>query len=502
MGNPRKNLTFLHASATYLVGEVVCRAVTFLYVPVVTRWLGPAEFGGLQLAISLVAILVFISNLSMDNAIIRFVPNFSTAEEKSRFVSTVVVSGLCTSVVFAAIFRTAGPHVLSMLSLDQARYQLLDIVAVAIPAFQLRATAVNVMRAENRPVHFAVVTLMDTAGAGAFGIAALWLLNGGAETFLAAQVFSTYLATGMALWFIRDRLTFKISVRDFFRRAAAYSFPLMLLDAGTLAFSFVDRFALSRWWDLNAVGVYALGVKIALPVSLVGVSINRAFLPYVFGLANPHDKVRIEHVQRIAVGALAGAAFFTVALAQPLVLITGGPAFMMAADLAVLLVPVAAMQLLPRMVGVGLLVQGRTKLLSASVLVASLLDLGLVVLLVPRLSVFGAGFAALLAWGVAIALIWSLAPNFARPRRLPLHFVLAAAAYAGLWALSAYRKATTVSVTSLTVDVSVAVIGTVFLFVSIAGRGNCREILRLLPLGEGRYRETSTRQGPDSAGFL
>lgn len=281
-------------SSVYLASNLVHAAVPFLLLPVLTRALGPAQYGQVAVFQALVGALTVFTVLSVPGAANRKYFDGVESGEFARFIGSCLLvlaaAGALTLlvllpllgplsawtglrpdwIVWAVVVAAAGGLVNLCLGQWQVRgqatrYGALQVtmglgLALLAPALVLGAD----LGAEGRILAQLVVML----AAAAFGYAVL--RRGG----MAA------LAWNPAHW--REVLTFGV--------------PLLPHVAGVFLLGAADRMIVQDALGLEAAGIYMVAVQLALALALASDAFNKAYVPWLYERLQrdvAEDKARI-----------------------------------------------------------------------------------------------------------------------------------------------------------------------------------------------------------------
>jgi O-antigen/teichoic acid export membrane protein len=218
-------------------------------------------------------------------------------------------------------------------------------------------------------------------------------------------------------------------------RMLAEAIPLAIGFALTIAMMKIDILMLSLLDTFHAVGLYSVGYKFSDmidTISLAAVAPVSTLL--VAAWPGSLDVFRARTRSAVMLFALAGAvcvvAFWP--SAEPVIRLLYGQRFAESAPAARLLVVGAAMMSLI-VLGIFLLAAAeRQRYYPAVALFGLALNVGLNVVLIPRMSYHGSAIATVVTWGVTVALLWSVIA-----KTMPIERLMPVGALAALAALTA-----------------------------------------------------------------
>jgi O-antigen/teichoic acid export membrane protein len=417
----RQGKHLLGKGSIYTLGTVLQLSGSALSIPIVTRLLGPAQYGTVALALTIQLFVTTLSALGIPAAVTRiyFEPE-GKLSARGLIVSTAVLSfggtllALLTAFVWAPLLVSGEPAAI-MLG-----------IAIAMPGAVITAS-LALLRVQERPVSFISITLTSNVGAQLLGIAGLlvyrspvaYLLGYGSAMVLGAMV-------GVVLTrAIQTRPAAKHTVRE----AISYGLPTVPHSLSVFVLALGDRVVIQLISGLSAVGKYQLSYAIGSLGSNFLSSLQHAWIPLTFG-ADEHLRWRSLAETAALVTRLAALACGVIALfARPLFLIVApsnyDPSFLaeVAAVLALSTLPWATY--LPRTQ--VLFWTKHTRPLAWITPVVAVVNLALVVVLLPPFGLVGAGVATVLAILCEAALI-EIAT--ARVEHVPWHWLSELSHYA------------------------------------------------------------------------
>src|SRR5690348_6704770 len=95
----------------YGLGTVLARAVSFLMLPVYTRYLSPADYGILQLLDVAVEVIVLVISAGATSGLQRFYFKASTTEDRHAVLVTGLAVQLTLDGIGAALMLIASPQI-------------------------------------------------------------------------------------------------------------------------------------------------------------------------------------------------------------------------------------------------------------------------------------------------------------------------------------------------------------------------------------------------------
>ena len=400
----------------YGASTVIARGTALLLVPLVTHLLSPADYGALDLIVTVGVLINLVVPLEISQALARFWNERAEGVDRRRLADTAWTFTVASHAVFAATCALCAVPIAQAL-LGDARYASAVRAggcAIALNgAFYLLQ---NRFRWELRPrAYFVVSTTYASANlvlVAAFG----WGLGGGLEGVLWAQTAAAALAVALSLTQLRGGVAARFAHADLVAMLR-FSMPLVVAGVALFASFYANRFMLNALGTLQDVGVFGIASRLASVVTVLLAGIQGALTPLIYAhYQEPETPARLA---RLFEGFSAVALATCLALGlfgSDLVALLAPPDYVAAAPLLGWL---AVAALLPQMYifAPGVAIRKKTHWQLAIALCSAVTSIGLNALLIPPYGVWGATLATLAAAMVFFG-AWIVASQ--RLYRLPL----------------------------------------------------------------------------------
>jgi O-antigen/teichoic acid export membrane protein len=256
----------LKHTAVYGLGSIVIKALGFLMLPFYTHFLSPTDYGLLEILDLSMSLLGMVLHLGIAPALLRSYAGAKTGAEKRETASTALLFVSATGVfVFVAVVGLIGPGSAALLGKHvSSKYLFLSFTAFVVSYLG------SVPRAFLRALEASgIFTLLETGGLFAMLVLNVYfiaVLKLGAMGILwSSLVVNVVLTAGLIFWMVR-RVGLGFSGEKM-RQMAAFGMPLILSNMALFALNFSDRFFLQRFQSLEAVGIYAVGYKLAFMIN-------------------------------------------------------------------------------------------------------------------------------------------------------------------------------------------------------------------------------------------
>lgn len=395
-----------------LIGELANKVLRFAALVVLAHTLSPSDFGLVNVAIAVSGVALVAGSLGLPDLGARDAA--VTPERAGWLAGHVAITRLLVlgalSVLGIALAMSAWPGHTSLL-----------VVAAAMAA-SMAASGDWLARGLER---MSVAAAANAAGgltvlAGSLAIAKL---SGSATAALSAFALGEC-AVAAVLWTNLHRFSrveFGIrGMRSMLRRARPLAFSSLAIYS---YYANIDTIILAASHSTREAGLYSAPYRLFLVLNLVGVFAAYAMLPTLARLADARVQADADRLVRSTLTVLAGYGLVTLGLvelggADALGLLFGAP-FRTASKAFVLLAAGVAWYAIGYPAGYSLIARGENARFLRGAATASILSIGLDIVLIPPLGMAGAGLATMVAFAAA-AMVWLSARGLLGRATIPI----------------------------------------------------------------------------------
>ena len=381
-------MSALRDTAIYAVGVLLARAAPVVTIPLLAHGLSAAEYGRLETLVMIAELGGLLAGGGLSASVFRWAVLGDAAARRragAEALGAATLLALMTALLGVLLLPLAAPLLPTPASDTELR-----LIAVSFAIAAAVETPLALMRAENRALHF---TLLTVARLGLqIVLMAVFLRAGwGVTGALAAGAIAS---AALALALMADlvpRIGWRLPGREALTQHGLYGGPLMLAGLAGFAQAAGDRWIVGDAFGAVDLALYALAVKAAAFTAL-------AVRPYdMWWEANrmrlrdgPDGRRRVLRAQVIGVSLGAGAALAMAALGPwALRLATPAP-YHGAADLLPLAAAVGALNVMAAYAGAGVYFRRTGFALLGANGVTAVAALGLYALMIPIWGLEGA----------------------------------------------------------------------------------------------------------------
>ncbi len=400
----------------YGLGVVLSRLVSFLMLPIYTRFLTPADYGVLQILQIAIDVTAIVMSAGLLTGVMRFYLKTPNDEERREVISTAFFLFATLNAIGTVLLFIGAPWLadfaISEAGADGAT--LVRIVSITFALESCTTVPLLLLQVLRRPGWYLVAALSKLLLQLSLNILLVVVLGWGVKGVLVGTLVATaVVGSVLAPWLLRET-----GVR-FSRRAMRdlrrFGVPYQIASAGTFILTFGDRLFLEKWHGLAAVGIYGLAYQFGFLLSSLGPQpFFRAWSPQRLALSTEPRAVRDASYARsflqlnlIQISLAVGIAL----LIRPVLTVMSAPDFHTAAPLVPVIVVAFVVQVWTDAVSLGIDVSEQTRYAGLATWISVAAVLALYVLLIPPFGAMGAAIATVLGYGLRFActFYWSQA---------------------------------------------------------------------------------------------
>lgn len=310
-------LRLVKQTTLYTLGIAATRLANLILLPLYLRTLSKEDYGALGVLEQLVQMLVIITMASGMETLVKIGSDLHEEPERQmRLVSTtttwMLLSGAIVAVLGGLVWPWAGPMMGGIRLWPMGACALLTVSASS--AFQSLSAHLQV---QGKVRTHTIFQALRTAVNVAIGVPLLLFTKWGVTALLLSACLSYWLCTLILAARIRNGLRLMIDW-ELLKRVLRYGIPLMPHIAAAYIFQSLDKFMLAGSGDhgLEIAGVYSVGSRIASGAMMLGLGMQRAWLPFFFKEASSEDPAALDKVRHLSFWSMSGMAAFVALLSM------------------------------------------------------------------------------------------------------------------------------------------------------------------------------------------
>jgi O-antigen/teichoic acid export membrane protein len=388
-------------SMVYGLGMIIGRAVSFIMLPIYTRYLTPADYGVMALVEMTLDFVTILAGARLVVGFFHFYHGAETEQQRNEASSTsfLLIAGLY-AVVGVTIMAAAEP-LSRLIFQSDAQTLVIRLAAANVACQSLLIVPLSLARVEDRSIMYVMANLAKLFLALALNVTFLVVLGLGVKgVFMASLTANALVGGALAAWLLR-RTGWSFSP-VMTRKILRFGVPLIATQMAAFVVTFGDRYFLQAVADEAAVGLYNLAYTFGFLLVMVGFTpMDQAWGPKRFEVARRPNAGPILARGFILLNVL----LLTVAtgiglLAHDVIRIMAAPAFHPAAAVIPVILVAYVLECWSGVQDIGILIKERTEYITLANMLSAAAALVGYTILIPLYLTWGAAAATVLAFAV------------------------------------------------------------------------------------------------------
>lgn len=282
-------------SATFqlTIGNTVVRLLAIVTMPILTRFLSPAAYGGAAMVNTIIA---FVSVIALSGLDISYARAYHSKLGPSGTDVEVFVWRYAFAAGLLAGLLTAATWWFFIAAAVKMPQYLAFLLGIGIFFLVINAMTLMYARLNNRYRMMSVANVVSALASAAIGIGvAIWVRQD--EIPLILSLLATYIIPLLIIGFPAGKIIKTSQTMSVVERLSILKIGIAGIATGSLywVISSLDRWFLAYYDNIASVGIYSTGYGIAITGMVFNVAITSAWLPEASRLfENNNEKAQIE----------------------------------------------------------------------------------------------------------------------------------------------------------------------------------------------------------------
>ncbi|AYA08354.1 polysaccharide biosynthesis protein [Rahnella aquatilis] len=279
-------------SIMYVGGELIVKIFPFLLLPVLSRALGPEQYGKISLFNAYVAVFFVFIGLNASAAIIKYEYTQEDYNSADYFFSSVIISSVAFILCVAGVYAFY-PSDIIILAAIAGYFQCIYTNLVSINQSRKEAKKYMTAQVLNAAMSF-VITLLF-----------LYCFKVSYEIRVYAIILGFLISIFISSWSNRNWLKQADFCFDTVKKTSSqlllFGIPLIIHNMSFLARSGLDRIMISNYFSSSTLGNYSASFQLSVIITVVLMALNKALTPHLYSQLK-NNKISRKHFTLIFVG--------------------------------------------------------------------------------------------------------------------------------------------------------------------------------------------------------
>jgi O-antigen/teichoic acid export membrane protein len=398
----------LKNTVIYSIGTFSSKLVGLILIPLYTAKFDTAQYGMMGIMEISSQVLTALLGFGLFNAYFRWYWDPKYIEKQKSLLFTIIIFFLLQLVLFFVLVFTIRGELSYLLFESKEQTYLISLLfyVSAFEAFQVIIS--TLLRLKEKAGLYTVIQVTKLVVSLVVTIYLIKYKGEGIEA-----VYESLLLANFVTFILILDVLIKSSVARFewkvLGEMISFSFPLMLTTLSGIILNITDRYTLRFITDLDTVGIYTLGFKIANTIRIVVISsVNLALQPVLFRMMDVPDNKRFysKAFTYFTFGLMFFVMLFAFYSKEIVEAISTSSAYLEAYKI----IPVLSLSMLFTMfrdvIYTGLNKMKKTKMIAAIIVSASVINILLNLLFIPIWNYQGAAYATSLSQVIFFIMVY------------------------------------------------------------------------------------------------
>jgi len=296
--NNKKQYSFLKDSSVYLTATTISSAISFITLPVYTKYLTPSDYGVVAIFIMFGQVSSNLLSIGIQNASYRYYFKYDGNNE----VYKTLYSTNLVFLLFIYLIGALGIYYLanwfsSTIFGDQISSRLIRLSFLSGCMHYFISYFTLILTAQKRSLAYAIITVSQALIKMAVSFYFIFMYS----FKYMALIYATLLTQGLMIVCLLiisiDLLSIRFSLSNL-KESIRYSFPLIPRQVIGLIYQSFDKTMLTNYTGLVSVGYYTFGEKFASILKLAMDSFSKVWSPFFLNKANENTKQARESIAK------------------------------------------------------------------------------------------------------------------------------------------------------------------------------------------------------------
>jgi O-antigen/teichoic acid export membrane protein len=278
-------------SIIYGLGGVLAKSLSFFLLPIYTRIFSPAEYGTIEMLVVISSFLAAFLVMGMDSAQSMYFYKWKERGKpaQARLISAILQWRLIWGGAVVLVATVASPAINAFFFQGLLGWEYFAIAFFGSLFSQIMIQSAEIMRLLYRPWSYIGITLTQSIISATIALVLIIIFDFGILGFLLGAAGSSVLA-GVFGWFrVRDYINFSRIHWDLWPKLLRFGAPLVPAGLAMYFMSAADRWFVQYYHGSSELGLFAVGAKFAMLLSLVVETFRKAWWPIAMEAMQAED---------------------------------------------------------------------------------------------------------------------------------------------------------------------------------------------------------------------
>ena len=265
----------------YGIGGVIAKSIGILLLPIYTRIFDAAEYGNIAMFGVINGLLGSILVMGMDSAqsYYFFEQKTKGITSQARLVTSILQFRILCGVFVVSVVSILSPFFNNWFFNGALSWQYFVIAFSSVFFSQIVGQSAQVFRLIYKPIGYIGITLTQTLLSASTALILIIYFDAGVLGFFIGALIGAMVAALFGWWHVRKYLVWNCWHKHWWPRLVKFGLPLMPTALIMFVMNASDRLFVNHFNGMEALGLYAIGAKIAGLITLGITTFRMAWWP-------------------------------------------------------------------------------------------------------------------------------------------------------------------------------------------------------------------------------
>lgn len=397
----------LGQSLIYGTGNIATGFLHLAVVVMLTRHLTREGYGAYENAFVWFLFVSELLALGFGSSLFRYYNLVEGADERRKVASTSLIIVLFTCIVSNIAILFLRGRMGALLYRDPSYGSILVLASVAAGLMVPARLGLVLIRILERPVFYTAVVMMRVTAM----LLAIYILVIRMDLAVEGAVLSLLLSNLLFAAFLVPWLVSRVGLafsRNLLRSMLSFGLPYIPVSASMWALSLSDRYLLTHFASLEAVGLYSVAYRLGMAMALLLAGFQLAWPQFAYSLEHAEEGDAVySRILTWVFAAMVGTGLFLSLFREELIRVIATADYIQAAHVIPFVAFAYSFEAIFTVTSLGAVFHHRTSYVALATLVSAVTNISMNLLLIPHLGITGAACSTTVSYIVlALLMAW------------------------------------------------------------------------------------------------
>ena len=389
-----RNKEFAVNTFILFLGKFSTQLVSFLCLPIYTRYLLTEDYGLIDLYITLISLLIPFVNIRLDVVAFRFLSDYRNNNEKKKSCINNIFSLLFVSVIISTILCIIVSFFLNI------KYFWLALLNLIISSISV--VVLQMLRGLNKNKNYSIACAISSLTLLLSTVIFIIILHMDAKSILLASSISNFLCICYCFYIIRPNIVnLKNAKNQETKSMISYAVPMIVDASSWWIVNVSDRGIITYFIGVAYNGIYSISCKFSNILNSVFLVFNMSWQEAIISHKNDEDGEK--YISKLGNGIIS--LFLTISILMISIIpifydLIIGNAYLSSKNYIPVLLLGNIFSVISTLVGSILVVYKQTKTIARTTFVAAIINIVINILFVKKFGLYAAAISTLISYFV------------------------------------------------------------------------------------------------------